>query len=334
MEKIAFFSTKPYDQDFFSRQLANHPELSLDFLEPSLTLRTLGLAEGCSAICVFVNDTVDEPVLEGLAKLGVKLIALRCAGYNNVNVAKAHELGMKVVRVPEYSPYAVAEHALALLLAVNRRIHRAFNRVREGNFSLNGLMGFDLHGKTVGIVGTGRIGRIFAQIMKGLGCKLLAYDPYQNLEAAQEIGFTYVPLSELYANSHVISLHLPLNPDTYHLIDEQSIAQMKDQVVLINTSRGKLIDTAALIEGLKSEKIKAAGLDVYEEEDAYFFADHSDEVMQDDLLARLMGFNNVIITAHQAFFTAEALINITDTTLGNISAFFAGAELKNAVLSS
>jgi D-lactate dehydrogenase len=256
---------------------------------------------------------------------------LRCAGYNNVDLEAAKELGLPIVRVPEYSPYAVAEHALALILALNRKITRAYNRVREGNFSLEGLVGFDLHGKTVGIIGTGKIGGVFARLIHGFGCDILAYDIKQNSELVEQLGVRYVPLAELYQKSDVISLHVPLLPQTRQIINAKAIAQMKDGVFLINTSRGALIDTRALLEGLKSQKIGAAGLDVYEEEEGVFFEDLSGQILKDDVLARLLTFPNVLITSHQAFLTREALTNIAHTTLESVTAFEAGKPLKNQI---
>ncbi len=328
--KIAFFDTKPYDRAFFTVSNANFG-FDLTFFEAKLRPRTAALAAGFDAVCAFVNDELDESVMDALAKSGIQLIAMRCAGYNNVNLKAACERGITVVRVPQYSPYSVAEYALGVLMTLNRKIHRAYNRVREGNFSINGLMGFDLRGKTVGIIGTGRIGRVFAEILQGFGVKILAYDLFPNEAAAAELHMQYVSLPELFAQSDIVSLHCPLTPENVHLVDQKAIDQMKTGVVLLNTSRGKLIDSNALISGLKSGKIGGAGLDVYEEETNYFFEDLSDRAVLDDALARLMTFPNVIITSHQAFFTREAEANIAETTLGNCMAFAEKKPLENAI---
>jgi len=317
--RVAVFSTKPYDRTFLDAANADVGH-ELVFFEPRLTTETAPLAEGFTAVCVFVHDVVDRPVLEVLAREGVRLVALRAAGFNNVDVPAAQELGIAVCRVPAYSPYAVAEHAVALILALDRRTHRAFNRVREGNFALDGLLGFDLHGRTVGIVGTGRIGAVFARIMAGFGCRLLASDPFPNDDVIAA-GATYVPLDELFAASDIIALHAPLTPDTYHLVDRNALARMKRGVMLVNTSRGGLIDTEAVIEALKDGTIGYLGLDVYEEEDALFFEDLSQEILQDDVFARLLTFPNVLVTAHQAFFTEDALRRIAQTTVENIAEF-------------
>jgi len=285
-------------------------------------------------VCVFVNDQLGAPVLAELARQGTRVIALRCAGFNNVDLAAARDLGITVVRVPAYSPYAVAEHTVGLMLTLNRKIHRAYARVREGNFALQGLLGFDLHGRTVGVVGTGQIGAIVARIMRGFGCEVLAYDPYRSPEC-EALGARYVELPELFRSSDIITLHCPLTPQTYHLINAEALEQMKDGVMLINTGRGALVDTQAVTEALKSGKIGYLGLDVYEEEAALFFEDRSDRVIQDDVFTRLLTFPNVIITGHQAFFTGEALTNIAETTLSNVTAFERGAgtlhEVKHEV---
>lgn len=317
---LALFSTKPYDRRFFEGANAAHGH-ALQFLEPRLTPETAPLAAGFGGVCAFVNDVLSAPVLSALAGGGTKLIALRSAGFNHVDLNAAEALGLTVARVPAYSPYAVAEHALALILTLNRKTHRAFNRVREGNFALDGLLGFDLHGKTVGVVGTGKIGLLFARIMAGFGCEVLAYDPYPNADA----GVTYVALDELLGRADIISLHCPLTPETYHLIGAAAVSQMKPGAMLINTSRGALVDTRVVIEGLKSGRIGALGLDVYEEEADLFFEDLSDRVIQDDVFTRLLTFPNVLITGHQGFFTAEALANIAETTLQNVTAFEAGS---------
>jgi D-lactate dehydrogenase len=282
-------------------------------------------------VCSFVNDRLDASALEILRAGGTRLVALRCAGFNHVDLETAGRLDLEVVRVPEYSPHAVAEHTAALILTLNRQIHRAYNRVREANFSLDGLVGFDLAGKTCGVVGTGRIGAVFARIMHGFGCRLLAYDPRPNAALVSETGLRYVDLTELYAAADIVSLHVPLMPATRHLIDAPAIARMQRGVLLINTSRGALIDTRALIDGLKTGQVGAAGLDVYEEEEGVFFQDLSDRVLQDDTLARLLTFPNVVITAHQAFLTREALANIAETTLASVTAWERGDALVNQV---
>ncbi|MTJ07905.1 2-hydroxyacid dehydrogenase [Anabaena sp. UHCC 0204] len=315
--KVAVFSTKNYDRQFL--EAANsQTQYELVFFEPRLNRDTAILAAGFPCVCVFVHDQVDAPTLEILAAGGTHLIALRCAGFNNVDLATAAKLGINIVRVPAYSPYGVAEHAVGLILSLNRKIHRAYNRVREGNFSLNGLLGFNLYERTVGIIGTGKIGLILGQIMKGFGCNLLAYDVYHNPEL-EALGGKYVELPELLANADIISLHCPLMPETHHLINSDAIAQMKPGMMIINTSRGALIDTQAVIEGLKSGQIGYLGVDVYEQESELFFEDLSGEIIQDDVFQHLTTFPNVLITGHQAFFTKEALENIAETTLGNIT---------------
>ena len=320
--KVAVFSTKAYDRSSLEAANVAHGH-ELTFFEPRLTRNTSPLAFGFPAICVFVNDQVEAAVLRDLTQHGTRLIALRCAGFNNVDLAAAHELGVTVVRVPAYSPHAVAEHTVGLILTLNRKIHRAYARVREGNFSLDGLLGFDLCHRTIGIVGTGRIGVIVAQIMRGFGCNLLAYDVAPNPVGA-DLGIQYVSLEELYAKADIITLHAPLTPETYHMIDAAVLDQMQPGVMLINTSRGALIDTRAVIQALKSGKIGYLGLDVYEEEAELFFEDLSTQMIQDDVFSRLLTFPNVIITGHQGFFTAEALQNIAATTLANITAFERG----------
>ncbi|MDQ4077660.1 MAG: 2-hydroxyacid dehydrogenase [Chloroflexota bacterium] len=327
--KVAVFSTKSYDREFLKAANAEHGH-ELTFFEPRLSRETAALAEGFPAICAFVNDELNAEVLHRLAAGGTRLVALRSAGFNNVDLVAAAELGLTVTRVPAYSPYAVAEHAVGLILDLNRRIHRAYNRVREGNFSLEGLLGFDLHGKTVGIIGTGKIGQIFARIMRGFGCQLLAYDPYPNTEC-EVLGVEYVPLEKLFAHSDIIALHAPLTPETYHIIDEEALKQMKPGVMLINTSRGALVDTRAVIEALKSGKVGSLGLDVYEEEEELFFENLSEQVIQDDTFSRLLTFPNVIVTGHQAFFTEEALANIAETTLDNVTAFETGEGTLHVV---
>jgi D-lactate dehydrogenase len=327
--KIAFFNAKSYDIDFFNRANQDHRH-EIVYFESRLTLQTAELVRGFQAICTFVNDRIDRELFKLIASHGVKLVALRSAGFNQVDLAAANEFGISVVRVPAYSPYAVAEHALALLLTLNRKTHRAHARIREGNFSIEGLLGFDLHGMTVGIVGTGKIGVCFAEIMRGFRCRLLAFDPVQNPEAVA-LGVEYVTWERLIGEASIISLHCPLIPSTKHLIDARAVEMMKRGVVLLNTSRGGLIDTAAVIGGLKSGQIGYLGLDVYEEESELFFEDHSDEVIQDDLFARLMTFPNVLMTGHQGFFTEQALHNIAETTLKNVSDFEKGIPCENEI---
>jgi len=321
--QIKFYDTKPYDREFFGRQ-APASSLELRFHEFRLSADNAVSAKGSQAVCVFVNDRVDRPCLEILAREGVRLVALRCAGFNNVDLAAAREFGIQVVRVPAYSPHAVAEHTVALLLTLNRKIHRAYNRVRELNFSLGGLVGFDLHGKTIGIVGTGNIGRIAAQIFAGFGCRVLAYDPHRMDEWASVYGIQYVKMDELLEKSDVISLHLPLTPETHHILNGESIARMKQGAYLVNTSRGKLVDSAAVIAALKTGHLGGVALDVYEEEEGVFFEDHSATVLQDDVLSRLLTFPNVLITSHQAFLTNEALTAIASVTIDSIRRFGAG----------
>jgi D-lactate dehydrogenase len=327
--KIAFFDTKPYDQEFF--QEANKSfGFEISFFKEHLNERTAFMASGSEVVCAFVNDQVNNAVSELLIKNGVKLIALRSAGYNNVDLKSVYKK-IHVVRVPAYSPYAVAEHALALILSLNRKTHLAYARTRDNNFNISGLMGFDLHGKTAGVIGTGRIGKVLLEILNGFGMKLLAYDHYPDLTFAEKLSISYTDLTTLYQKADIISLHCPLNKETFHLIDQAAIELMKPGVMIINTSRGQLIDTKALIKGLKSKKIGAAGLDVYEEESDYFFEDLSNQNIDDDVLARLLTFNNVLITSHQAFFTREALANIAKTTLENIKEFFTSNSLSNEI---
>jgi D-lactate dehydrogenase len=289
----------------------------------------VALARGFAAVCIFVHDSLNEPTLKELRDGGTTLVALRCAGFNNVDLPAAEKFGIRIVRVPEYSPYAVAEHAMALLLALNRKIPRAYNRVRDGNFTLDGLVGFDLHGKTIGVIGLGRIGNAFARIAHGFGCRLLAYDVLQNAALQAETGLQYVPLEQIYAESDAISLHVPLFPKTFHMINAKSLALMKREALLINTSRGALINASDLLEALKSGTIAGAALDVYEEEDDVFFRDLSGQVLQDDILALLLSCPNVLITSHQGFLTKEALRNIAETTLNNVSAFAQGLPLRH-----
>ena len=316
--KLAFFDTKSYDVPGFDRY-AVPAGIEIKYYEPNLNRDTVTLANGFDAVCVFVNDTVDAEVVEKLYHMGVKAIALRCAGFNNVDI-KACEGKLRVFRVPAYSPHAVAEHAMALLLTINRRTHKAYIRTRDFNFSLQGLAGFDLYGKTVGVIGTGKIGRVFADICKGFGMNILAYDKFP----AADSGLNYVELPELFAKSDIISLHCPLTDETRHIINADSIAQMKKGVTIINTSRGALVNTEDLITGIKDRKVGAACLDVYEEEGDLFYEDYSGHIVQDDKLVRLIAMPNVIVTSHQAFLTNEALDNIAATTVNNLTRFFSG----------
>ena len=319
--KIAFFDAKSYDREFFSA--ANEKfGYEIKFLESHLHPDTAILAKGYSVICAFVNDRIDASMIEVLKSLGVELIALRSAGYNNVDL-KAAKGKIRVVRVPKYSPYAVAEHAVGMMFTLNRKLHRAYNRTRDNNFSIAGLLGFDMHGKTAGVIGIGQIGKVVVDILKGLGMRVLTYDAQPDLSNST--------LEKLYEESDIITLHCPLTLDNKHLIDEKAFSKMKKGVMLINTGRGGLIDTKALIDNLKSQKVGAAGLDVYEEEGTYFYEDFSFSIMKDDVLARLLSFSNVLITSHQAFFTSEALHNIANTTLENIREFNNNKPLKNEV---
>jgi D-lactate dehydrogenase len=327
--RIAVFSTKPYDEQFLTAANKNG-RYEMTFYEARLTADTVGLARDYDAVCVFVNDQLGADTIAGLAKRGVKLIALRCAGFNNVDLAAAAKHNIKVVRVPAYSPHAVAEHTLALLLCVNRKIHRAYARVREGNFALEGLLGFDIYGKTVGVIGTGKIGINVARIFQGFGCKVLAYDLYPN-EECKTMGVEYQDLPTLFARSDIVTLHCPLTPETYHLINRDALAQMKAGVTIINTSRGALIDTTAVIDGLKSGRVGYLAIDVYEEESDLFFEDLSSQVIQDDVFARLITLPNVVVTGHQGFFTNVALYNIAETTIGNIADFEQTGKSVNEV---
>jgi len=328
--KVAFFSTKRYDRSAFEEANAEIGH-DLTFFEPRLTPQTVSLAAGFPAVCVFINDVLHAEVLEALAANGTQVLALRSAGFNNIDLAAAAAVGITVVRVPAYSPYAVAEHAVGLVLMLNRKLYRAYNRVREDNFALDGLLGFDLHGSTVGVIGTGKIGLIFAQIMRGFGCQLVGYDVYPTpqFEALGEA--RYAPLPELLAAADIISLHCPLLPSTHHIINAETIAQMKPGVMLINTSRGALVDTRAVIEGIKAGQIGYLGTDVYEEEADLFFEDLSDTVIQDDTFQLLQSYPNVVITAHQAFFTRNALEAIAQTTLSNITQLEQGQACPNQV---
>ena len=320
---VAVYDTKPYDRDYLTHA-AGVEELNLRFYDFRLEPGTAFSAEGAKAVCVFVNDDVKHQTLESLTRDGVGMVALRCAGFNNVDVEAAKRLGIAVTRVPSYSPHAVAEHTIALILTLNRKTHRANNRVRELNFSLNGLVGFDLFGKTAGIIGTGKIGRIAGQILKGFGMRVLASDPYPNTDWAAQNAIEYVPTETIFKESDIISLHTPLTPETDHIIGTESIALMKRGVMLINVSRGRLVHTTALIEGLKKKHIGGVALDVYEEEEGVFFEDLSGVVLQDDELARLLSFPNVLITSHQAFLTAEALSEISRVTVENLRRFASG----------
>ena len=325
MKKIAFFDSKPYDELHFN-EIKDNYDFQIKYFESKLNEDSAYLAKGYDAVCAFVNDKIDAACIEKLEDLGIGVIGLRCAGYNNVDFKRCYKK-IHVLRVPAYSPYAVAEHAMALVLTLIRKTHMAYIRTRDLNFSLNGLLGFDLHGKTAGVVGTGKIGRVFADICRGFGMNVIAYDLYP----AKDSGIEYVSFDELCKRSDIISLHCPLTEQTKHLINKESIAKMKDNVMVINTSRGKLIDTKDLLDAIRDKKVGAAGLDVYEEESDLFFEDFSDAIVSDDLLLSLISMPNVIVTSHQAFFTKEALSNIAKTTLDNFKDYFAGAELKNEI---
>ena len=322
--KIAFFDSKPYDEEVFSK--LSNSNINMKFFETKLNEDTVSLAKGFDCICIFVNDTANDKVIDALCGYGIKLIALRCAGFNNVDIGYAKGK-ITVVRVPAYSPYAVAEHTMALLLTAVRNTHKAYVRTKSFNFSLNGLVGFDLYGKTIGIIGTGKIGRVFSDICKGFGMKILAYDKYPDTS----LDIEYTSLSNLFEKSDVISLHCPLNDESYHMINKNSIKSMKNGVIIVNTSRGALIDSESLLEGIREKKIGGACLDVYEEESELFFEDNSNLIVNDDTLALLMTMPNVIVTSHQAFFTKEALTNIANTTIENINEFFKQGNCKNEV---
>jgi D-lactate dehydrogenase len=325
--KIAFFSTQPYDKEYFERYNTQHEIL---FFEARLSEQTINLARDCNAVCAFVNDQLDAIVLDALKEMGIKIIAQRCAGFNNVDVVTASKNNMVVVRVPAYSPHAVAEHALALIMTLNRKTHKAYNRVREGNFSLDRLTGFDLYGKTVGVIGTGKIGECFARIMHGLGCKVMAFDIIINKEL-EAFGIKYFSLQEVLEQSNIVSLHCPLTEQTKHLINRDTLEIMKTGAMLINTSRGALVDTKAVIEALKNGKLGYLGLDVYEQEEKLFFHDLNENIITDDTLVRLLGFPNVLITSHQGFLTEEALTQIAIETLQSITDFEEHKPLKNKV---
>ena len=327
--KTAVFSTKPYDRTFLS-QAGEPGSHQFEFFEERLTAHTAPLAEGHQAVCAFVNDVLSPAVLDALHTRGVRFVALRCAGFNQVDLRHAAELGIRVARVPAYSPYAVAEFAMALILSLNRKTHRAYNRVRDGNFSIDGLLGFDLHGCTIGLIGTGKIGVVFARLLAGFGMKVLGSDPHPNPDFVAA-GGTYEDREEVFTRSDIISLHCPLTPDTFHLINEKSIARMKKGVMLINTSRGGLVDARAVIRGLKSGRIGHLGLDVYEQEADFFYENLSETIIHDDVLQRLITFPNVLITSHQAYFTETALRNIAETTVANLEAFRSGVAMENEV---
>ncbi|MBQ8296859.1 MAG: 2-hydroxyacid dehydrogenase [Ruminococcus sp.] len=324
MKKVAFFDTKQYDREWFDRL---DKSFEIKYFEEKLNPENADLAAGCDAAIAFVNDTINSKTIKILAENGVEILAMRCAGYNNINFKAAHENNLKVVRVPVYSPYAVAEHTMALFLTLNRKIHKAYSRTRDFNFSLSGLTGFDLHGKTIGVIGTGKIGQIFIKICQGFGMRVIAYDPYP----IENPSFEYAELDTLYRESDAISLHCPLTEENHHLLSKEAFEKMRNGVYIINTSRGGLIDSEALLEALKSRKVAGAGLDVYEEEAALFFEDCSDTIVDDDVLARLVSLPNVILTSHQAFLTEEALKNIAEVTIGNLEDYFAGKPLKNEV---
>ena len=328
--KIIFFDIKDYDKEFFKKYEKNY-NFEMTFLKVRLTEETANLTKGYDVVCGFANDNINKETIDIMVENGIKLLAMRCAGFNNVSLKDIHNR-FKVVRVPAYSPHAIAEYTVGLILAVNRKIHKAYVRTREGNFSINGLMGFDLDGKTAGIIGTGKIGQILIKILRGFDMKVIAYDLYSNQKAADELGFEYVSLDELYAKSDIISLNCPLTKDTQYMINRRSMLKMKDGVILVNTGRGQLIDSADLVEALKDKKIGAVALDVYEEEENYFFEDKSNQVIEDDILGRLLSFYNVLITSHQAYFTKEAVDAITVTTLNNIKDFIEGKPLVNEVL--
>ena len=327
--KILFYDTKSYDKESFDAALSRFPEIEIEYIKYDLDPRTASLAEGFDAVCAFVSSNVGEQTLEILHSKGVSLVLMRCAGFNNVDSAKAAELGIRIMRVPNYSPEAVAEHAMALALACNRRLYKAYNKVRENDFSLAGLMGFNFHGKTAGIIGTGKIGAAMCRICNGFGMKVLAYDMYQNPDLKDFV--TYVSLDEVLSGSNLISLHCPLTDDTYHLINIETIKKMMDGVILVNTSRGALVKTDDLIEGIRMHNFAGVGLDVYEEETKNVFEDRSDEILEHSTTARLLSFPNVMITSHQGFFTREAMEAIAETTLENALTYAAGKESKNDV---
>ena len=331
MEKtrIIFFDIKDYDREFFEKYGKNY-NYEMSFFKSRLSLENVHLTKGYDVVCAFTNDDIGKETIDAMAENGVRLLAMRCAGFNNVSLKDIHNR-FKVVRVPAYSPHAIAEYTVGLILAVNRKINKAYVRTREGNFSINGLMGVDLYGKTAGIIGTGKIGQILIKILRGFDMKVIAYDLFPNQKIADELGFEYVSLDELYANSDIISLNCPLTKETQYMINRRTMLKMKDGVILVNTGRGMLIDSADLVEALKDKKIGAVALDVYEEEENYFFQDKSTQVIEDDILGRLLSFYNVLITSHQAYFTKEAVEAITVTTLNNIKDFVEGKPLVNEV---
>ena len=327
--KAIFYDVKEYDKEFF-RKYGKDYNIEMKFLKEKLNEETVDLSKGYEVVCAFTNDTINKNVIDMMAENGVKLLAMRCAGFNNVSLKDINDR-FKVVRVPAYSPYAIAEYTVGMILALNRKIHKAYVRTREGNFSINGFMGFDLYKKTVGIIGAGKIAQILIKILKGFGTRVIAYDPYPNEKVAKELGFKFVDLDTLYKESDIISLNCPLTKETKYIINRESMNKMKDGVMIVNTGRGMLIDSIDLIEALKDKKIGSAALDVYEEEEEYFFEDMSNKVIEDDILGRLLSFHNVLITSHQAYFTEEAVEAITKTTLNNIKDFAEGKELINEV---
>ena len=327
MSRIAFFSSQPYDRKLFEAASDHH---EFEFFETRLRAQTVNLTQGFDGVCVFVNDKLEEDVIRGISENGIKLIALRCAGFNNVNLKAAKKYNVQVLRVPAYSPEAVAEHALALMMTLARKTHKAYNRVRDSNFSLVNLTGFTIHGKTVGIIGTGQIGQAFCRILAGMGAKIVAYDKYPSDEM-KKLGVNYKEMDQVLNESDIISLHCPLTPETHHIINKKTLGKMKKGAMLINTSRGKLVDTSAVIDALKSEHLGTLAIDVYEEEEKLFFRDLSEKIIRDDQISRLMIFPNVLITAHQGFFTQESLDQIKETTLKNFDDFENGRKSENEV---
>ena len=327
--RVIFFDIKDYDKEFFKKYSKDY-DFEMTFLQVRLSEETAHLTKGYDVVCAFTNDDINKETIDLISENGIKLLAMRCAGFNNVSLKDIHNR-FKVVRVPAYSPHAIAEYTVGLILAINRKIHKAYVRTREGNFSINGLMGIDLYQKTAGIIGTGKIGQILIKMLKGFDMNVIAYDPFPNQKIADELGFKYVSLDELYAEADVISLNCPLTKETKYMINRRSMLKMKDGVMIVNTGRGALIDSVDLVEALKDKKVGAAALDVYEEEEEYFFEDKSSQVIEDDILGRLLSFHNVLMTSHQAYFTKEAVEAITVTTLNNIKAFVEGKELLNEV---
>ena len=327
--RVIFFDIKDYDKEFFKKYGKDY-DFEMTFLQVRLSEETAHLTKGYDVVCAFTNDDINKETIDLISENGIKLLAMRCAGFNNVSLKDIHNR-FKVVRVPAYSPHAIAEYTVGLILAINRKIHKAYVRTREGNFSINGLMGIDLYQKTAGIIGTGKIGQILIKMLKGFDMNVIAYDPFPNQKIADELGFKYVSLDELYAEADVISLNCPLTKETKYMINRRSMLKMKDGVMIVNTGRGALIDSVDLVEALKDKKVGAAALDVYEEEEEYFFEDKSSQVIEDDILGRLLSFHNVLLTSHQAYFTEEAVEAITVTTLNNIKAFVEEKELLNEV---